>query len=74
MAFVQDCRSHPAQGDREARNLLGIAYRDGLGVERKAATALHLFSAAAGADLAEAHIQLGKMHASKSTSASPDLC
>jgi SEL1 protein len=30
-----------------------------------------LFSAAAGADLAEAHIQLGKMHASESSSASP---
>ncbi|KAJ9126930.1 hypothetical protein QFC24_001161 [Naganishia onofrii] len=52
-------------GDREARNLLGIAYRDGLGVERRPAQALHLFSAAAGADLPDAHIQLGKMHASE---------
>lgn len=54
--------------------MLGIAYRDGLGVERKTATALHLFSAAAGADLAEAHIQLGKMHASKSMSLPAILC
>lgn len=55
-----------SQGDREARNLLGIAYRDGLGVEARPATALSMFSSAAAADLAEAHIQLGKMHASES--------
>ncbi|KAJ9098741.1 hypothetical protein QFC21_004389 [Naganishia friedmannii] len=59
-------------GDREARNLLGIAYRDGLGVERRPAQALHFFSAAAGADLPDAHIQLGKMHASETDIAKQD--
>lgn len=48
-------------GDREAHNMLGIVYRDGLGVKENLDVATHYFQAAAGVDLAEAKVNLGKL-------------
>lgn len=53
------------QGDRECHNGLGIMYRDGLGVKSSAQVALVHFTAAAGQDLAEAQVNLGKHHYSE---------
>lgn len=50
------------KGDREAFNGLGIMYRDGLGVAKDSKKAFHFFQGAAGQDLAEAQVNLGKMH------------
>ena len=50
------------QGEKEAHNGLGIMYRDGLGVPVDKQKAFHYFTAAAGQDLAEAQVNLGKMH------------
>ncbi|KAL7423081.1 ERAD-associated protein [Cryptotrichosporon argae] len=49
-------------GDREAHNGLGIIYRDGLAVPANAAKAYKYFQAAAGQELAEAQVNLGKHH------------
>ena len=51
-----------SQGDKEAHNGLGIMYRDGLGVPVDKVKAYHFFQAAAGQDLAEAQVHLGKLH------------
>lgn len=50
------------QGDKEAHNGLGIIYRDGLIVPVDKPKAYHFFQAAAGQDLAEAQVHLGKLH------------
>lgn len=50
------------QGDRESHNGLGIMYRDGLGVIVDLAKSLAHFQAAGGQDLAEAQINLAKIH------------
>lgn len=50
------------QGDREAHNGLGLVYRDGLGVAVDRQKASHYFQAAAGQDLAEAQVNLAKIH------------
>ncbi|KAF9565588.1 HCP-like protein [Agrocybe pediades] len=49
-------------GDRECHNGLGIIYRDGLGVKPDMQKALHHFNAAAGQELAEAQVNIGKYH------------
>ncbi|ORY30204.1 hypothetical protein BCR39DRAFT_529970 [Naematelia encephala] len=49
-------------GDREALNGLGIIYRDGLNVPKDSTRAFHYFQAAAGQDLAEAQVNLAKLH------------
>ena len=49
-------------GDREAHNGLGIMYRDGLDVPTDFQKAYGYFQAAAGQDLAEAQVALGKIH------------
>ncbi|KAK8847683.1 hypothetical protein IAR55_005542 [Kwoniella newhampshirensis] len=49
-------------GDREAFNGLGIIYRDGLVVTPDRQKASHYFQAAAAQDLAEAQINLAKLH------------
>jgi SEL1 protein len=51
-----------AHGERESHNGLGIIYRDGLGVKTNMKTAYTHFLNAAGQDLAEAQINLGKHH------------
>lgn len=50
-------------GDRECQNGLGIIWRDGL-IDGKVdlAKAMAYFTAAAGQDLAEAQVHLGKHH------------
>ena len=53
------------QGDRECHNGLGIIYRDGLGVRPDTRKALAHFNAAAGQDLAEAQVNIGKYHFSE---------
>ncbi|KAF8967950.1 hypothetical protein BDZ97DRAFT_1802104 [Flammula alnicola] len=49
-------------GDRESHNGLGIMYRDGLGVKVDMPKALAHFNAAAGQELAEAQVNIGKYH------------
>ncbi|KAF8583800.1 HCP-like protein [Ramaria rubella] len=49
-------------GDRECHNGLGIMWRDGLGVKRDEAKAVANFGIAAGQDLAEAQVNMGKYH------------
>ncbi|OCF37496.1 hypothetical protein I316_00620 [Kwoniella heveanensis BCC8398] len=49
-------------GDREAHNGLGIIHRDGLIVPVDRQKAFHFFQAAASQDLAEAQVQLAKLH------------
>ena len=49
-------------GDREAHNGLGIMYRDGLGVKSDLAKSLAHFNVAAGQELAEAQVNIGKYH------------
>lgn len=50
------------QGDREALNGLGIIHRDGLLVPTDKQKAFHYFQAAASQDLAEAQVNLAKLH------------
>jgi SEL1 protein len=50
------------QGDREALNGLGIIYRDGILVNVDKQKAYQYFQAAAGQDLAEAQVNLAKLH------------
>lgn len=53
-------------GDRESHNGLGLIYRDGLIDGKPDLTkALHHFTAAAGQDLAEAQVNLGKYYYGK---------
>ena len=54
-----------AQGSREALNGLGIMYRDGLGFKAENQKAAHYFQASAGQDLAEAVVNLAKLHLGK---------
>jgi SEL1 protein len=49
-------------GDRESINALGIMYRDGLGVKADHSKALAYFNHAAGQELAEAQVNVGKHH------------
>ncbi|KAJ3513423.1 hypothetical protein NLJ89_g2960 [Agrocybe chaxingu] len=49
-------------GDRECHNGLGIVYRDGLGVRQDVKHAMLHFNAAAGQELAEAQVNIGKYH------------
>ncbi|KJA28931.1 hypothetical protein HYPSUDRAFT_33390 [Hypholoma sublateritium FD-334 SS-4] len=49
-------------GDREAHNGLGIMYRDGLGVKADLPKSLAHFNVAAGQELAEAQVNVGKHH------------
>ncbi|WWD21783.1 hypothetical protein CI109_106270 [Kwoniella shandongensis] len=49
-------------GDREALNGLGIIHRDGLAVTPDRLKASHYFQAAAAQDLAEAQVNLAKLH------------
>lgn len=60
-------------GDREAHNGLGIIYRDGLGVRSDMAKASAHFNAAAGQELAEAQVNIGKYHYCKFVTASYKL-
>lgn len=53
-------------GDRECHNGLGIMHRDGLGVKKDEKKAVTSFKLAAGQDLAEAQVNLGKYHYCKS--------
>lgn len=48
------------QGEKEGHNLLGIMYRDGLGVPINIGSAKAYFQAAAQMELAEAKVHLGK--------------
>ena len=54
-------------GDRECLNGLGIMYRDGLipGASPDLQTAMTHFNAAAGQELAEAQVNIGKYHFSE---------
>lgn len=52
-------------GERECHNGLGIIYRDGLGVKPDMKQALAHFNIAAGQELAEAQVNIGKYHYSK---------
>ena len=52
-------------GDRESHNGLGIIYRDGLGIKADMKQALAHFNVAAGQELAEAQVNIGKYHYSK---------
>jgi TPR repeat protein len=68
---LSDRRSCFQQGDREAHNLLGIIYRDGLGVRPlPPAQWIKYFQAAASQDLADAKVQLAKYHLSACSSIS----
>jgi len=49
-------------GDRECHNGLGIIYRDGLGTKVDNKFSLAHFTAAAGQELAEAQVNIGKYH------------
>ena len=50
-------------GDRESHNGLGIIYRDGFpGIKHDLKNALAHFGVAAGQELAEAQVNLGKYH------------
>lgn len=50
-----------SQGEKESYNGLGIIHRDGLGVPVDLVKAQEYFQAAADQDLAEAHVNLGKL-------------
>jgi SEL1 protein len=50
------------QGEREAHNGLGVMYRDGLGVKQDIKKAFVHFTHAAGQALAEAQVNLAKIH------------
>lgn len=50
-----------ALGDREAHNGLGVIYRDGLGVKKDLEKAFKYFQTAAGLELPDAEINIGKM-------------
>ncbi|KIJ51304.1 hypothetical protein M422DRAFT_223812 [Sphaerobolus stellatus SS14] len=52
-------------GDRECHNGLGIIYRDGLGVKKNDERAYESFTLAAGQDLTEAQVNLGKYYYAK---------
>jgi SEL1 protein len=52
-------------GDRECHNGLGIIWRDGLGIKKDERKAVANFGIAAGQDLAEAQVNMGKYHYSK---------
>lgn len=52
-------------GDRESHNGLGIIHRDGLVSRADAKAALAHFSNAAGQELAEAQVNMGKHHYGK---------
>lgn len=52
-------------GDRECHNGLGIIWRDALGVKKDERKAVVNFDAAAGQDLAEAQVNIGKYYYSK---------
>jgi SEL1 protein len=62
-----------AHGERECHNGLGIIYRDGLvnGLKPDMKKALAYFSAAAGQELAEAQVNLGKYHYCESEATFP---
>ena len=49
-------------GDRECHNGLGIIWRDGLGVKKDERKGITNFGIAAGQDLAEAQVNMGKYH------------
>ncbi|KAH9485480.1 putative Sel1-like repeat-containing protein C1B3.10c [Psilocybe cubensis] len=49
-------------GDRECHNGLGIIYRDGLGVKPDTKKSVAHFNIAAGQELAEAQVNIGKYH------------
>lgn len=55
-----DCMPGYPQGEKEGHNLLGIMYRDGLGVPINIGSAKAYFQAAAQMELAEAKVHLGK--------------
>jgi TPR repeat protein len=55
------------QGEKEGHNLLGIIYRDGLGVPVNIGSAKAYFQAAAQMDLAEAKVHLGELAGEQST-------
>jgi TPR repeat protein len=55
------------QGERESLNALGIVYRDGLLVTADPQKAYNYFQAAAGQDLAEAQVNLAKLHLGQSS-------
>jgi SEL1 protein len=52
-------------GDRECHNGLGIIYRDGLGTKADIKLSFAHFTAAAGQELAEAQVNIGKYHYSE---------
>ncbi|TFK44877.1 hypothetical protein BDQ12DRAFT_40330 [Crucibulum laeve] len=52
-------------GDRECHNGLGIIYRDGLGIKVDLKKSLAHFNVAAGQDLAEAQVNIGKYYYGK---------
>lgn len=52
-------------GDRECHNGLGIMWRDGLGIKKDEKKGYQNFEIAAGQDLAEAQVNLGKHHYSE---------
>ncbi|PPQ88450.1 hypothetical protein CVT25_011576 [Psilocybe cyanescens] len=49
-------------GDRECHNGLGIMYRDGLGIKSDIKKSVTHFNIAAGQELAEAQVNIGKYH------------
>lgn len=55
-------------GDRESHNGLGILFRDGLGVKKDMEKAFKYFQTAAGLDLPDAEINIGKMLLAKGDS------
>lgn len=55
-------RDADIQGDAEAHNGLGIIHRDGLLTEKDIKKAYAYFAAAAGSDLADAQVNLAKIH------------
>lgn len=59
-------RSSHVQGERESLNSLGIIHRDGLIVPVDTQKAYKYFQAAAGQDLAEAQVNLAKLHLGES--------
>ena len=63
--FIRLLLAEQSQGDKEAHNGLGSMHRDGFGVPVDKQKAYHYFQAAAGQDLAEAQVNLGKLHLGK---------
>lgn len=61
-------------GDRECHNGLGIIWRDGLGVKKDERKAIASFAIAAGQDLAEAQVNMGKYHYSEPSNLSEIAC